>query len=1065
MNILQIKASDPAISTWVSASAGTGKTKILTDRVLRLLLDGVAFNKILCLTFTNAASAEMHERINIKLEIWSKLVKNDLIYELKKLLGRMPDDFEVIKASSLFSYYAKTQDQINIYTIHSFCQQILKKFPLESSISPNFKIIDEIQVYQIIKKIKNKVFTLSNAKPVVRFLAANFHQITIDEIFNEVIQIKTKIFAKKLTDKYIDNNDLFLRSYQLIEELENYQEADYLALLDDGIKGLIAELNDNNISNNIIKSFFLTNNGSKRKKILSQKITHKDSLLYKKLILLQEEVYQLDQKEKTKELSLYSKILTIIAEKIITEFEAYKKNNALLDYDDLIIYTKNLLTDSNAREWVLYKLDGFVDHLMVDEAQDTSKIQWSIIAALIEEFYSGESKSTENRTIFIVGDEKQSIFSFQGADLPSFSYMNNFLQQKLSEAAKSFETINLDISYRSTSEILNLVTDVFKKIKRKKLSDFSPHIQKMIPHRDNHSGFVELWPLCINDGIDNQDIWPIAQKNFDNSKSFLAKKIAKYIKDQINSQRILPSTGSKISAKDFMILVRTRDGFTKELIDALEQEEIDIAGLDRVNLIEDLGVLDLVSIAKFVIDPSDNLNLASLLKSPIFGLSEQELYNLIYNKNIESIWQYLKSQSDNNLYSNITKTLAEYILLYENLSVADFFLYLTDVLDYRTIITQNHDIIDEFLKLSRSYFVEYGYSIQQFVYWFEDNKVSIKRDSTNREKLRIMTTHAAKGLQSPIVILCDTTKTPSITDRFIWHDDEILTSKSSTNIPEFYSELKEKEKQKAYQEYLRLLYVGLTRAEDQLVICGYQGMKQIPENCWYNLIRNSIKDLGRLDQAGNLIYGNLSSAHIYGPQFSELSQDTEINFDKSILFDQEKFFADIINSQKFPENSDYAVRSNNSLEYGIIFHKILEDAISSKVYKNFANIDSHPLITSLSIKLQNRIKKSLQKLKLNQEFNDLISKEAKTEVSFGYMDNDEFKMGRVDLLILDKEQITVIDYKSDKNPATTIEEIPGNYRQQIKFYCRAFAKIYPNKNINGKILWLENGVMQDANFS
>ena len=1058
MSILQIKASDPELSTWVSASAGTGKTKILTDRVLRLLLQGIPFNKILCLTFTNNAANEMQERIISHLEQWSHSTVQNLSISLANILGRKASKDEIITASSLFKSYLKTQDQINIYTVHSFCQKILKKFPLEAGISPNFKIVDEFKVKQIITDIKKQIFNLPDIEPITQFFIENFHELTIDDIFNDIISIKTKILEKKLNLSEI-NTDLERSGEEYLEELSTHDPNIYADIITNNeIKSFIRRFFDNKLLSTInLKPFFLTLSGEKKKRIVAKKIASPDSDFYKELENLQEKIYQIDQDKKTNYLILYSKLLVILAEKFIYQFEIHKRKNAFLDYDDLIIHTQNLLTNSYAKEWVLYKLDGGVEHLLVDEAQDTSKNQWCIIEALVEEFYSGESNNHGNRTIFVVGDEKQSIFSFQGADISSFSYMNKFLNKKLTEGRKAFNNIDLNVSYRSTKEILTCVNDVFYKIAKNSPEDFSAKLQNMIAHRKEHNGLVELWPLCLDKNDETSDeFWSLPYKNNLNSGKFiLAERIANYVKEQIDSGKILPSTNKRISAADFMILFRTRDDFTDEVIKALRKAEIDITGLDRISLAEDLNIADIICILNFVLNTDNDLNLAALLKSPIIAMSEKELYTLAIgaNNNDISIWQYLKVEAQ---YSLIKKRLEEFLDLYKNLPLSNFFLYITDVLNYRNVVNKNNEVIDEFLKLVKNYLSEYGNSLQNFIYWFQSNQITIKKDTDAKNKLRIMTAHAAKGLQAPIVILCDTTKLPSSTERFIWGEDgQLLSAKSSFYIPEFYKTLKAKEQKKAYQEYLRLLYVAMTRAEDHLIICGYQGKSNISDSCWYQLVKNSIEKIGSLDLNNNFIYGD-ANANVVVENFLQKIKDKEIIKDE--IFKPVKTWELKESFYKCDVNIKDEISYNKSslLEYGIIFHKILEDVVGNK---SLDNANNHPLIQTLNTNLQQKINSSLEKLIANNQFQELLKYNLKTEVSFGYKIKSEIKFGRVDLLIIQENQLIIIDYKSGNKPNSDL--VPSQYIDQLKLYKETFTEIYPDKNISCKIIWLEHGIMDD----
>jgi len=989
MSILQLKASDPTLSTWVSASAGTGKTKILTDRVLRLLLQNVPFNKILCLTFTNAAANEMQERIIAQFQKWSHSSQEDLLDSLQNTLGRKPTKDELIKASSLFELYLKTQDQINIYTIHSFCQKILKKFPLEAGISPHFKIIDEFKVNKIIRDIKRQIFNLPKIQHVINFLIENFHELTIDDIFNEIISVKTKILTKKLTSLSAESNPE-LSGLECINNLAKHDPNISIEVISNSdIKNLILDSLGADLASKDIKPFFLTLSGEKKKRIVTKKIASPGSDLYEELEKIQDQIYQLDQVKKTENLLLNSKLFEILAEKLILEFESYKTKNAFLDYDDLILHTQSLLTNSTAKEWVLYKLDGGIEHLLVDEAQDTSNSQWRIIEALAQEFYSGESGNNKSRTIFVVGDEKQSIFSFQGADISAFSYMNKFLNDKLKEGKKAFETIDLNVSYRSTKEILTCVKDVFNKIAKNSPEDFKANLPEMIPYRNAHNGLVQLWPLCSNEGGDAADeFWPICPENTqNNSKVILAKKIANYVKEQISSGRILPSTNNKISPQDFMILFRNRDDFTDEVIKALKEAKIDITGLDRISLADDLAVADLIAIAKFVLNPENDLNLATLIKSPILDLSEQELYKLVIaaRANKLSLWEYIKLSEQ---YSLIKDKLEEFLALYRSFPLNNFFPYITDVMDYRNIMNKNDEAIDEFLKLSNDYFLEYGNSLQNFIYWFVKTPITVKRDTESLNKLRIMTVHGSKGLQAPIVILCDTTKLPTMSDRFIWDEnDQLLSAKSSSYIPEFYEGIKAKDLVSSSQK--PSLCLAENKKADQGIIN--------PPTPW------------KLNKTVRLSYTNIET--------------------------------------------DTSYKNTDLLEYGLVFHKILEEAMRNR---NLSSIFNHPLITTLESSLQKRIKTSLEKIAINEEFNELSKYDLKTELSFGYKTDSEIKIGRVDLLVIQKERIIIIDYKSGKSSKGLI---PDTYIKQLRFYKQAFREIYPDKIIDCKIIWLDSGTI------
>jgi len=1044
MNPLQLKASNPEISTWVSASAGTGKTKILTDRVLRLLLSNAAFNKILCLTFTNAAAGEMKERIVNSLAKWSKLKDTELKEELHKTLGRNSTLPELAKAKQLYELYLRSDENINIQTIHSFCQALLKKFPLEAGVSPSFKIIDESKAYSILQQIKKNLLNKAELELINDYLTVNFHEITIDEIFTEIVQHKTKFTTQ--TDNTLEE------SRKIIKSLNTIEYNSYKDILQHPIIQTVVGLD---ISVDELKIFFLNKDGQKRKRIVPQKIAKPGSNFYENLEQIQHQIYSLDQAERGKHIENYSKLLSILSANIIKAYEAYKASKGLLDYDDLIIYSSNLLKSSSAKEWVLYKLDGGIDHLLVDEAQDTSASQWQIIDAMIEEFYAGNSTETDkNRTVFVVGDEKQSIFSFQGADVASFAHMNKLLKQKMTDGGKHFEDVNLEISYRSAGEILEVVHQVFDKIRKQMPALFTATLTQLTPFRSKHTGSVELWPLCIADNND-ENFWNIATHldNQDSTKSTLAKKISSYIKAQLASNRILPSTGRAISCSDFMILFRKRDELTHEVIKALKVDNIEVTGLDRISLHENLAVLDLLSVAKFALNTEDDLNLAALLKSPLIGLTEQKLYDIATSRKKLSIWQYIQS---NDKY-NLTDKLNIFIDLFNHSDVSNFFQYIVDILGYRESLNANcgldsNDAIDELLYACNDFASQESTSIQKFIFWIENYNSSIKRDNNSTDKVKIMTLHASKGLQAPFVILCDTNNIPSNSDRFLFVNGQALSAKNSTYVPDYYKLLKDEKQAKAYAEYLRLLYVGMTRAEDHLIICGYQGGKSLPDNCWYQLVRSKLTDIATPMADGTLIYGTADTSYIAENNVAPIKTNREV------------FTAKAQTSLTYREvHTSRTVASplsdRDPMGYGLVFHKILEDSLNAK---NINMMDSHPLITTLDPKSQNRMHAGIKKIIDNKKFRSLIQgKDIKTEITLGSNINNKIHIGRIDLMLITPSEVIIVDYKSDKSPPSREKNIPDSYYQQLLVYKKMVKEIYPTQTISTMILWLENGTLQE----
>ncbi|UCM85153.1 MAG: UvrD-helicase domain-containing protein [Rickettsia endosymbiont of Culicoides impunctatus] len=1088
MNELQQQASDPQYSVWVSASAGTGKTKILTDRVLRLLISGTPFNKILCLTFTNAAALEMQSRIRSKLARFAVDGTTKLTKELGLLLTREPLESEVQYTKTLYYRLLNSEDGINIYTIHAFCQKMLKLFPLESSINPEFQILDDITAQGVINKIRNQIYLDPTYNELISFFLTNFHEVTINDIFSEIIQQKIKF--KKLFAKQVD-----YKEHQTISSCIPGQ----LPSIYGKARQLLAKYSIAINLDQEIQLFFLTKEGTKRKNMLSKSIATNYPKLLNELEYIQEKVFQLEQQTKVQDMENYSNLLCNLAKIFLDKYESYKTENSLLDYDDLIYLTQLLLTDDTTKNWVSYKLDGGIEHLLVDEAQDTSPEQWSIITAIIAEFYS--TTKHKKSTIFVVGDEKQSIFSFQGANLSSFNSVNANLCKKFSEANKNFKNITLEWSYRSTEKIIDIVYLILQQIKNTTPQLFTSENPKILPFRQNDKGIVELWPI-VRGEKETKLFWPLPEEH-NKSKSaqqVLAEQIANFIKSQIASQKILHATNSEVKESDFMILVRKRDELVFEVIDCLKQHGLQVEDVDRITLDKSLSVLDLIAIAKFVLLPQDDLNLIGLLKSPIIGMGEQELQLLAISRGKNSIWEYLQNIPE---YTNIYNKLCYFLQIYKVANCGNFFSLIVDCWDIRKILVESNgfdsnDVINELIYLSINYANNIDSSLQNFVYWFENNKIDIKRNLESSSKIKVMTVHASKGLQAPIVILCDTSSVPTNSNKFIWDQDGIVNSggvsarsdgatpisnrralsddvtnsssidykmfsvPQSSNSPEFFKALKEQEQQKDLQEYIRLLYVAMTRAEDHLVICGYQSnSNKLPQDCWYELVSRVMNMHGKLYENGVIVYETTKeyTGYLPGENKEDIKEsDNDPIADKKLIEWLPNL--SVINKTTKGAKQNYSVNSplivNDHLEYGRIFHKILEDAVK---INDFSSMNTHPFIGKLPTMLQEKIHKNIDKLLNNLEFMALISQELKTEVPIGINLNDGVKIGRIDLLAIDKGKLTIIDYKSDANPPKNCQLVKESYIDQLNFYRHLLAKLYPNNEIICKILWLE-----DASF-
>ncbi|MCF8467948.1 MAG: UvrD-helicase domain-containing protein, partial [Sneathiella sp.] len=495
----------------------------------------------------------------------------------------------------------------------------------------------------------------------------------------------------------------------------------------------------------------------------------------------------------------------------------------------------------------MFKLDGGIEHILVDEAQDTSAAQWQVIEALAEEFFVGSSAVETERTLFVVGDEKQSIYSFQGADPAAFDVMRRTFEDRAGAAEKGWRNVPLDLSFRSTEAVLDLVDRVFESETARQGLTASGNVVKHLVKRAGDAGLVEIWPTVKPPEIAVTDPWevPIAQNLDSKPAAQLAKNIAAQIRHWLDRGERLKSTGRRIAPKDIMILVQSRNAFFSHIVRALKLANIPVAGADRMVLTEQLAVMDLLALARFVLLPEDDLNLAVVLKSPFVGCDDNQLFELAYGRK-DSLWRALRENKTGlPIFSAARDFLGGQLNRADYVPVYEFFADILGRLRGREkLLTrlgqEAADPIEEFLSLALNYQRTEATSLQSFLHWIEAGAAEVKRDmEQGRDEVRVLTVHGSKGLQAPIVFLPDTCQASKAQPSIFWTEDELslpLWPVRTANDDPLTARARATAKNRQLEEKKRLLYVALTRAEDRLYICGWEGKTKRPADCWYELI-------------------------------------------------------------------------------------------------------------------------------------------------------------------------------------------------------------------------------------
>ncbi len=814
----------------------------------------------------------MQNRLFARLGAWA-MMPDDELSETLEILGERKANLtnkRLRRARTLFANALETPGGLKIQTIHSFCDKLLRLFPLEASVSPQFEVMEDRQGRLLRAEVLDE---LANGSDTSAFdgLAKYFGGADPDDLLKEILRNRDSVLAEVTQSGFgiSDGASIALLAQQLLDEsaLKLLSELSQLMVLgsktDKGHAASFEKVFGSSDYNEMLRSLegvFLYKDSKKFGPYSAKlgKVPTAASGIPKQHPDIVEDVDNFMERvaiTRKKRVALLAyqraKALHSFSLAFLLEYDRRKNASALLDYDDLISKASSLLSTSVSAQWVLYKLDGGIDHVLIDEAQDTSPAQWNVIAKLTEEFTVGMSASSAERTVFVVGDEKQSIYSFQGADPAEFGRMRNMFSQRYQEIGESLHYQDLLFSFRSAKPILQLVDSVFD-------GQAGEGLQGGVKHQainTDQPGRVDLWRFIETDPKAEEPPWyePLDIQTSGDPRSVLAGQVAEWIDSILSGGMTLPGSSPRrsVCAGDILILVQRRGPLFRSLIKELKARNLPVAGADRLNVGKELAVRDILSLLNFVDLPEDDLSLAEAMRSPLLGLSENELFKFAYSRN-GTLWQSFR-----NAGSDYPETLE---MLWKLLNQADFLrpyelieMILSEFHGRRKMLarlgSEVEDAIDELLSQALLYEQIEVPTLSGFLHWFDSGEVEIKREmESGANHIRIMTVHGAKGLEAPVVILPDTAKR-QFRDRNqivartghppIWKVDK-------SEALEAQLEIQESRKVFESQERQRLLYVALTRAESWLVICGAGDAGSEGES-WYSLVRSGLEKTNAVD--------------------------------------------------------------------------------------------------------------------------------------------------------------------------------------------------------------------------
>ncbi len=1144
-------ASDPVASAWVSANAGAGKTHVLKMRVLRLLLAGTEPQRIMCLTYTKAAAAEMASRVFADLSKWATAPAADLATALAKLLGRAAAKEEGERARRLFAAAIETPGGLKVQTIHAFCEQLLQRFPLEAGVPPGFQILDDEMARTLMREAvdgmliaatRDRQSTLGRALGTAITFASSD---SFDEILGEAIrrpqwlEQMLRLDARGSTPELAEAEALYRSHFAIAaNEDESSIGRDLAKLMPDDdlirLRGVLQGGSANDLKAAArctavisapspelriaaLRSLFLTGDGGLRAVQMTKKLSADNPDLAEMMDRRAAQFLAGDTKRQA--LTVISATIALIrlGSDVLQRFNAAKAQRAALDFEDLIQKTSRLLAGGEATAWVLFKLDGGLDHILVDEAQDTSPVQWSIIEALATEFFAdtGTRSADRLRTIFAVGDEKQSIYSFQGAAPKMFAATGVRFEAITLAAGQEWRRLPLQLSFRSVKPLLDAVDRVFADPIRGRGVTSDAATVRHVALRQGQAGLIEVWPPEQPADDEAVDPWsPLGDSIAKAPATRVAQRIALTIDTWLKTGELLRSENRPIQPRDIIILVRNRRPFAPSMVAALKARGIAVAGADRMRLTDQIAVQDLMALGDFLTLPEDDLALATILKSPLFDLNDDDLLKVAPGRK-GTLWSAVIDRAKSDLrFRPAAETLKRWRADADFTPPFEFFAKILDSDGARAKLLRRlgpdaSDPIDEFLNLAIGYDEQAPPSMLGFLTWLRGGIHEIKRDmEQTRNEVRVMTVHGAKGLEAPIVFLPDTCapgakkqraklvalgggSLPSgTTAPFAW---TIKGASSLSLIADGHDIAKRAEE----EEHRRLLYVALTRARDRLYIASFDGRQKRPSDCWYAIINDGLSDLlqpaiatdggpvlrfeaqqtaphdtarhGTIEQLGQQFLPDW--AHRPAPREQTLVMplapsrlaplETDDAGEPVELHDtpkQSPSAADIGSpSPLILANGDRFLR-------GTLTHALLEHlpSLPTATWQQAATEFLKVRAGTLSTRTQNSIALETLAVLRDPEFSAVFGSNSRAEVPIvGEIANPRRKgpalriAGQIDRLVETDHEVLIVDYKTNRPPPMEVAGIPAAYLYQMASYRLVLSQIFKDKPVRAAILWTD----------
>jgi ATP-dependent helicase/nuclease subunit A len=1101
----QKKAADPVYSVFVTANAGSGKTKVLVDRIARLLLAGSKPSAFLCITYTKAAAAEMQRRLFERLGKWCVADDSDLRRELAALGEADPD---LPKARALFAQALETPGGLKIQTIHAFCERLLARFPLEAGVPPGFDIADEARAAALLAEARAEAALADDApKQAFRRFAAKMGGDALDALLDRLAlrrgdfhrfaqQHQGHIFAEaalKNRHGVRESAEACLARFvaglnwadlrRAAETLTrgSAQDRAWAGQLNKALACLAASDNPGALAACLDAA--LTDKGEGRKKLATAKTNDAAPWINPLLQDFVDACVDVRARLNAIERAEDSAAALALALKLDEAYEAAKARTGALDFDDLIEHAQALLQRSAAAPWVLYKLDGGLDHILIDEGQDTSPAQWDLIQPLQDEFFAGHGARPRPRTMFAVGDPKQSIYGFQGADPARFLSEKQALSKRAAAAKRDFTAPDLRTSFRSAPEIMRVVDAAMRD---KPVIESAPGRHDVIAHlaaRDDTLGVVEVWPVLRRVEAPPAEAWdaPIDVQKGVSVHAQLAKHIARNIKAMIAAREAVWDKEARraraMHAGDVLALVRKRGALFYELIKAFKREGMPVAGADRMVLRDELAVEDALALLRVALDPADDLSLACVLKGPWCNLDDddRDIFPLAANRRKgETLHARLMASADPR-YARAQAFIAELTAR----AGADAFAFLSWALEtpdaagasgwenvFARIGPEARDPLEELLQRALKPSAFAAPTLQRFLYDIEFDAIQVKRElEAESGAVRVMTVHGAKGLEAPVVILPDGTgKAGDGPDNGLMFDAAggpyISLRKSDDDAIGVAARAAHEARE--LSEHWRLLYVAMTRARDRLIVCGAQhGTSAAGETAvsWRAAVEDALTTLGaqkiETPAGSGLRLGSPCSAEaLAAPPEAPHALPS---WAKARMTRPAAALSAAPSHAAHAQAALLSPRGDGQKRFrrGRFIHGLLQ-----RLPELAADAREAAALRWLTRQGVGRAEADALTREAQAVLND-----ARFAPVFGGMSRAEAPIigeaagkavrGVVDRLVVDDARVIVLDFKTDRPAPRDPADAPEAYVLQMALYRAVLAQIFPGKAIACALLWTE----------